>query len=348
MFGDKSETPTRILRKGNIGRQELLSMVRKHSKLIGQSLLDEDETSDVEMDSKFWHDIIDLYFVRGRESRGRQDDDLLFFVRKLSLQPQRPNDNTESNSPYFVRRWAPKVKHYERLFEVIAEESLHVDVWNGNIFKTRNKLMIMWNVMKVIQTEKYKMLLVPNASGVVIVEPEVLIPVVLHLSFIYQFFNLLFLTTFMAVLSTLMQYSTGIEFFLILEERDILTLLHEVETTPAYPDICFAVDDFDSTFDAVGNINLNDKNNYFIMVLTDTDHCYCVLLNAHEGSAFPCEKTEQGNGSNISSSEAVPGAGKIKNSKVGLRKSQINFTEHTCIITDCNPCLAIELPDLLP
>ncbi|KAL6572592.1 hypothetical protein OROMI_013550 [Orobanche minor] len=25
----------------------------------------------------------------------------------------------------------------------------------------------------------------------------------------------------------------------------------EVQTTPAYPDICFAVDDFDSTFDAV-------------------------------------------------------------------------------------------------
>jgi len=24
-----------------------------------------------------------------------------------------------------------------------------------------------------------------------------------------------------------------------------------VETTPAYPDICFAIDDFDSTFDAV-------------------------------------------------------------------------------------------------
>lgn len=27
--------------------------------------------------------------------------------------------------------------------------------------------------------------------------------------------------------------------------------IQEVETTPAYPDICFAVDDFDSTFDAV-------------------------------------------------------------------------------------------------
>lgn len=59
-------------------------MVRKHSKTIGQTVLDEDDTSsDVEMDSRFWHDIIDLYFVRGREARGRQDDDLLFFVRKL-------------------------------------------------------------------------------------------------------------------------------------------------------------------------------------------------------------------------------------------------------------------------
>lgn len=27
--------------------------------------------------------------------------------------------------------------------------------------------------------------------------------------------------------------------------------IQEVETTPAYPDICFAVDDFDSTFDSV-------------------------------------------------------------------------------------------------
>lgn len=55
----------------------------------------------------------------------------------------------------------------------------------------------------------------------------------------------------------------------------------EVETKPAYPDICFAVDDFDSTFDAV--------------VLTDTDHCYCVLLNAVGGAAFPSEKPPQNN-----------------------------------------------------
>lgn len=59
-------------------------MVRKHSKLIGKTILDDDESpDDLEMDSGFWHDIIDLYFVRSRESRGREDDDLIFFVRKL-------------------------------------------------------------------------------------------------------------------------------------------------------------------------------------------------------------------------------------------------------------------------
>jgi len=48
-----------------------------------------------------------------------------------------------------------------------------------------------------------------------------------------------------------------------------------VETLPAYPNIFFSVDDFDDTFDAV--------------VLSDPEHCYCVILNAHDGAAFPEE-----------------------------------------------------------
>lgn len=58
-------------------------MVKKHSNLIGKTVVEEQDSSDVEMDMKFWHDVFDLYFVRGKESRGRQDDDLVFFVRKL-------------------------------------------------------------------------------------------------------------------------------------------------------------------------------------------------------------------------------------------------------------------------
>lgn len=62
-------------------------MVKKHSNLIGKTVVGEeqedDACDDVELDNRFWYDVFDLYFVRGKESRGRQDDDLLFFVRKL-------------------------------------------------------------------------------------------------------------------------------------------------------------------------------------------------------------------------------------------------------------------------
>ena len=58
-------------------------------------------------------------------------------------------------------------------------------------------------------------------------------------------------------------------------------------------------------------------------VLTDTDHCYCVILNAHEGGVFTSENTDGASGSTVSSPvsspEAVTSAGKLKNPKVFLR-----------------------------
>ncbi|CAI0393466.1 unnamed protein product [Linum tenue] len=80
----------------------------------------------------------------------------------------------------------------------------------------------------------------------------------------------------------------------------------EVETTPAYPEICFAVDDFDSTFDAV--------------VLTERDHCYCVLLNAHDGAAFPNEKESHDSGSSNTS-----GSAKMKASKLTLFSGFVSY-----------------------
>lgn len=58
-------------------------MVKKHSKLLSKSTDDEDDFVVIEMDSELWRDILDLFFVRSKESRGRQDDDLMFFVRKM-------------------------------------------------------------------------------------------------------------------------------------------------------------------------------------------------------------------------------------------------------------------------
>jgi len=68
-----------------ICRYELLSMVRKHSNLLVETTNNEHEVSDVEMDAQFWHEMLDLYFIRCRLSQGREEDDLVFFVRNMVL-----------------------------------------------------------------------------------------------------------------------------------------------------------------------------------------------------------------------------------------------------------------------
>ncbi|KAL8494601.1 hypothetical protein ACS0TY_025438 [Phlomoides rotata] len=261
MIGDKSQTPT---------RHELLSMVRKHSKLLGKTVLDEEETpDDLEMDSGFWHNIIDMYFVCSRESRGREEDDLIFFVRKMNSEGQGPSDDGEGNSPYFVRRWAPK------LDDLVGESSLIID-WRRSLYLN---LIAHTSFSVTVAICSHQVLKQYHAS-----QGKTLSP-------IYK------------VVKTVYASPSRINFHL--DSRK------EVETTPAYPDICFAVDDFDSTFDAV--------------VLTDPDHCYCVLLNANDGAAFPHERKAEKGSSDISSPENVTSAGKMKSSKITLFSGFVSY-----------------------
>ncbi|KAB2030318.1 hypothetical protein ES319_D05G223300v1 [Gossypium barbadense] len=212
MLGVGEETPSRF---------DLLSMVKKHSNLLGKTVVEEEDASDVEMDGQFWHDVFDLYFVRGKESKRRQDDDLLFFVRKW-----REHGFNDKNgvAPYFVRRWALE------LDKLVGESFSEVD-WRRSFY------------LNMIAHTSYSV-------TVAICSQQVLrnrqVGQDTPLSSIYKIVKTVYASP-----------------------------SREVETTPAYPDICFAIDDFDSTFDAV--------------VLTDTDLCYCVLLNALDGAGFPSE-----------------------------------------------------------
>ncbi|XP_057502859.1 uncharacterized protein LOC130786574 isoform X2 [Actinidia eriantha] len=259
MLSDREETPTRL---------ELLSMVKKHSKLLGKTIVDKEDASDVEMDSRFWHGVMDLYFVRGRESRGRQDDDLVFFVRKLILQGYGSSDDMEGNSPYFVRRWAPK------LDALVDRDSVHVD-WRSSFYLN----LIAHTSFSVTVAICSHQILRNHQSG-----------------------NDTPLSSIYKVVKTVYASPSRVDFH--------LDSTKEVETTPAYPDICFAVDDFDSTFDAV--------------VLTDTDHCYCVLLNADGGAAFPGAKPAQ----DCSSSDTLrssTGSAKTKKTKLTLFSGFVNY-----------------------
>ncbi|OIW01588.1 hypothetical protein TanjilG_20488 [Lupinus angustifolius] len=51
-------------------------MVKKHSNLVGKTVVEEQDASDVEMDMRFLRDVFALYFIRGKESCGQQDDNL--------------------------------------------------------------------------------------------------------------------------------------------------------------------------------------------------------------------------------------------------------------------------------
>ncbi|KAK8354532.1 hypothetical protein V6Z12_A05G227100 [Gossypium hirsutum] len=221
MLGVGEETPSRF---------DLLSMVKKHSNLLGKTVVEEEDASDVEMDGQFWHDVFDLYFVRGKESKRRQDDDLLFFVRKW-----REHGFNDKNgvAPYFVRRWALE------LDKLVGESFSEVD-WRRSFY------------LNMIAHISYSV-------TVAICSQQVLrnrqVGQDTPLSSIYK------------IVKTVYASPSRVNFHLDSKK--------EVETTPAYPDICFAIDDFDSTFDAV--------------VLTDTDLCYCVLLNALDGAGFPSE-----------------------------------------------------------
>ncbi|XP_016553096.1 uncharacterized protein KIAA0930 homolog isoform X2 [Capsicum annuum] len=256
MLGDGLQTPT---------RSELLCMVKKNSKMLGKTIVEDEETSDVETDPRFWHDVMDVYFIRGRESRGRQEDDLVFFVKKLK---HGSNEDESANSPYFVRRWAPK------LDDLIGTSASDVD-WRRSFYlnliaQTSFSVTVAicsQQVLKNYQTGK---------DG--------------PLSPIYK------------VVKTVYASPSRINFHL--DSRK------EVETSSAYPEICFAVDDYDSTFDAV--------------VLTDVDHCYCVLLNAHDGAAFPRERIQQGC-SPGDTSRSDTSSGKGPTSKITLFSGFVSY-----------------------
>ncbi|XP_048331557.1 uncharacterized protein LOC107408927 isoform X2 [Ziziphus jujuba] len=261
MLGDGGETPSRF---------ELLSMVKKNSSLLEKTLLDKQDDTDIEMDESFWHGVLDLYFIRGKESRRRQDDDLVFFVRKLNSQGDDSGDDKEGFPPYFVRRWAAKLDN------LLGENLKEVD-WRRSFYLN---LIAHTSFTVTVAICSHQALLNHQVARETPLSP------------IYK------------VVKTVYASPSRVNFQLDSKK--------EVETTPAYPDICFAIDDFDSTFDAV--------------VLTETDHCYCVLLNAHGGAAFPSENEQH----NCSTSEISPmriesNTGKTQNTKLTLFSGFVSY-----------------------
>ncbi|XP_078430499.1 CW7 isoform X1 [Wolffia australiana] len=240
-------------------RHELLTIVRRHSKFLKDGMVDEDDRSDIEMDVKFWNEMLDLYFIRGRESTGCHEDDLIFFVRDMNLHGYGFNDNVESAPPYFVRRWAAK------LDKVTGDSYAEVD-WRRSFylnFIAHTSFAVTVAICSIQDLRRHQ-------SGV---ESS--------------------LTPVYKVIKTVYASPSRVNFQVDFRKVS--------ETTPAYPNICFAIEDFDDTFDSV--------------VLSESDHCYCVLLNADGGAAFPSKETPEGD----------DGSGSVKNMKLTLFSGFVSY-----------------------
>ncbi|KAK8958991.1 hypothetical protein KSP40_PGU003255 [Platanthera guangdongensis] len=212
-------------------RHELLSMVKKYSKLLSESNSNEQDASYTEMDERFWREVLDMYFIRGAVAKERQDDDLIFFVGYMRLNRHGFKDDVESDSPFFVRRWASKLE------KVLGDDPVHVD-WRQSFY------------LNFVAHTSYTV-------TVAICSNQALRR--------HQNGECASLSPIYKVVKTVYASPSRVNFQLDFKKA--------VETVPAYPNVCFAIDDFDDNFDAV--------------VLSDADHCYCVLLNAHGGAAFP-------------------------------------------------------------
>nr|GMD84947.1 putative CW7 [Ipomoea batatas] len=245
-------------------------MVKKHSKFLGKTIVEEEDSSDVEMDPEFWHEVLDLYFVRGKESRGRQEDDLIFFVRKMSFQGYEPNGNSEDNSPYFVRRWSPK------LDDLLGENSVGVD-WRRSYY-----------------------------------------------------LNLIAHTTFSVTVAicsheVLKTYQTG-------KDKPLSPIYKVVKTVYASPSrINFHLDSRKASF---ANVDPSMYSSEFYLttshVLTDMDHCYCVILNANDGAAFPSD-----------SSQSETSGGKTQSSKITLFSGFVSYQMVRDAYDGKTPCFSV-------
>lgn len=194
---------------------------------------------DAEVDPQFWCELLDLFFVRGIADREEEksDDDLVFFVRLQSLQygDSYPSESDDSSGEPFFVR-----RWAPELVKIIGNNTGQVD-WQRSFY-----------LNLICHTEFSLTVAICSRQRLQNRDKDINAP----LEPVYRVAKRVYASPSRANFQSDFRSKA-------------------VETVPAYPNICFVVDDYDNTFEDV--------------ILTDPDHCYCVLLNARGGAALPPE-----------------------------------------------------------
>lgn len=83
-------------------------------------------------------------------------------------------------------------------------------------------------------------------------------------------------------------------------------------------------------------------------MLTETDHCYCVLLNAHDGAAFPGkDNAENCNSSDVTELNMDSDSQSRKNSKVWVGSLSSSLTTTVYLLSRASElskhCIHVDL-----
>lgn len=233
-----------------VSRKELLDIVRKHSDALPRPGTQQspEQLYGGFMDDRYWREMLDLFFIRGwgaltaSSEKQKSDalfDDMLFFVR---LVHQDKNGLVRSPSSSGSEIGKPYfVRRWSRdLNAVVGETAADVD-WRQSYYL--NLICHTAYTLTVAVCSRQALEFHRKTNG-----PPV----------------------------TPIRKVTKQVYASPSRARIDMDASKAFETVPSYPDICFAIDDFENAFEAV--------------VLSDADHCFCVLLNAHGGAAFPAEE----------------------------------------------------------
>ncbi|GJP41777.1 hypothetical protein CLOM_g1425 [Closterium sp. NIES-68] len=255
---------------GAMSRKDILEIVRKHSGSLVRPATSLDATGTeaqqtaLMMDRRYWQEMTDLFFVRGVEIRGdaSQDGsfrDMVFFVRSESpAATPRQLDGSVSGMEGVEGRGdgMEAMERHRPYFARRRQSSLGAILGNsGESIDWRRSfylnLICHTDYSVTVAVCSRKALENQKRSGRAV-------PPIMKVT------RRAYASPSRALIDTGLTLPPS-------------TTSQDAEVTEAYPNICFAIDSSDHAFESV--------------VLKSSDHCFCVLLNAHRGAAFPAQDT---------------------------------------------------------
>ncbi|CAI5987753.1 unnamed protein product [Closterium sp. NIES-64] len=269
MWGESPSSPSSPPPGGAMSRKDILEIVRKHSGALVRPAASRDGAgaeaaqTALMMDRQYWREMADLFFVRGVQLRGdaTQDGsfrDVVFFVRDESpaATPRQAGGGAEGAGDMAGRGEGMEAVERRRPYFARRRQSSLGEILGGSGESIDWRRTFYLNL--ICHTDYSLTIAVCSRTALENQKRSGrAVPPIMKVT------RRAYASPSRALIDTSLPLPPSTS--------------QDPEVTEAYPNICFAIDSSDRAFESV--------------VLKGSDHCFCVLLSAHRGAAFPAQDT---------------------------------------------------------